>query len=383
MASEKKIMMFDESTGMLTLDVMTAYINNELSPSLRGDVENFLAKDEMHRDIIEGLKLMRDKHLAEKTIHFINEKIAGRTGAEVKSSLSFEIPPVLTEYRKMAAVIGGILAISGILFTLMLLREAPSGIASSEQEIDQQETVQTKAAPPPHQEAITVEEKITKADDTPAGLAAGTFADTIITEQDSAAFSAKATGMNEIAELTNRRSSAEIAPEERRLRPSAKKLMTDDISTPAKGAEITSLAAPSAANGDTGIADSNAQASDTVAASLDAKEQAAVSVKQAPAANMEMPEFPGGEAGLRKYIRDNLIYPKEAKDNGVQGSVELEFYVGTTGRVKNIRVTKGVSKDINAEAVRLITDMPKWKPGKLDGKSSTLQQHLTIDFVIE
>lgn len=378
MASEKKIMMFDESTGMLTLDVMTAYINNELSPSVRGDVENFLANDEMHRDIMEGLKQMRDKHQAEKTIHSINEEIAGRTGAEVKSSLSFEIPPVLTEYRKIAAVIGGILVISGILFTLMLLRESPSGIASSEQE-----TVQTKAAPPPPPEAITAEEKISEPADTSAGMAAGTFADTIITEQYSAAFSAETTGMDEIAELTNRKSSAEIAAEEKRLQPAAKKAKTDDISTPAKGAEITSFTDPAAANGDAGIADSNAQASDTVIALPDASVQAAVPVKQAPAANMEMPEFPGGEAGLRNYIRDNLIYPKEAKDKGVQGNVELEFYVGTTGRVKNIRVTKGVSKDINAEAVRIIANMPKWKPGKLDGKSSTLQQHLTIDFVIE
>jgi TonB family protein len=97
----------------------------------------------------------------------------------------------------------------------------------------------------------------------------------------------------------------------------------------------------------------------------------------------ELPEFPGGKVALNQYIHNNLKYPKNAKENKVEGKVNLSFTIGTSGRVKNIHVITGVSKEINAEAIRLISNMPSWKPGKQGGKAVVMTQSLTIEFKIE
>jgi TonB family protein len=95
-----------------------------------------------------------------------------------------------------------------------------------------------------------------------------------------------------------------------------------------------------------------------------------------------MPSFPGGESALQQYIHNNLQYPEAAKQSGIEGKVYLTFTVGTSGRVKEIKIAKGVSKEINAEAIRLISNMPKWEPGKQNGKPTSMKHYLTIDFSI-
>src|ERR1051325_11544951 len=98
-----KILMFDEATGMLSKEVMMAYIYGELSPSLREDVEKFLANNEMHRDIIEGLRQLSNKSLMEKAIHSINERIYNRTGAVASGEgFSLETNKFLGDYKKIA-----------------------------------------------------------------------------------------------------------------------------------------------------------------------------------------------------------------------------------------------------------------------------------------
>src|SRR5687768_10129053 len=142
MASDgKKILMFDETTGMLTKEVMLGYVHGELSPSVREEVEKFLANDEMHRDILEGLRQVPDKNQVDSAIHAINERVSERTGAELRTGgYSFEVPQFLSDYRKIAAIIVGVLLVLGITFSLMLLKQSPE-IASSEQENADQKIV--------------------------------------------------------------------------------------------------------------------------------------------------------------------------------------------------------------------------------------------------
>lgn len=76
------------------------------------------------------------------------------------------------------------------------------------------------------------------------------------------------------------------------------------------------------------------------------------------------PTFNGGDANeFSKWVNSKLVYPEDAKENGVQGRVVLEFLVDTDGSVSNVKVVRGADESLNKEAVRVVSSSPKWKPG--------------------
>ncbi len=96
-----------------------------------------------------------------------------------------------------------------------------------------------------------------------------------------------------------------------------------------------------------------------------------------------MPEFPdGGTSGLMKYINDNLKYPPIAQENGIQGRVIVSFVVNKDGSISNARVVRGVDASLDREALRLVNSMPKWIPGKKDGKVVRVSYTQPISFRI-
>ncbi|MCK9398556.1 MAG: energy transducer TonB [Bacteroidales bacterium] len=94
----------------------------------------------------------------------------------------------------------------------------------------------------------------------------------------------------------------------------------------------------------------------------------------------QMPEYPGGEKALYDYLRQNLNYPVEAKKNGIQGSVYVIFIVDIDGYIKDIRVLRGIGGGCDKEAVRLIENMPRWKPAIQDGDPVKVQFNIPIRF---
>ena len=77
-----------------------------------------------------------------------------------------------------------------------------------------------------------------------------------------------------------------------------------------------------------------------------------------------MPSFPGGDAALMKFIKDNMIYPSEALKNKIEGKVIVQFVVTKTGKVGKIKVVRSVNKELDQEAVRLIKMLPDFSPGR-------------------
>ncbi|MDD4921982.1 MAG: energy transducer TonB [Bacteroidales bacterium] len=95
-----------------------------------------------------------------------------------------------------------------------------------------------------------------------------------------------------------------------------------------------------------------------------------VSTSQKPLVNAEiMPQYPGGEAKLIQFIKQNLHYPASAWKNGIQGRVVVRFMVTKTGEIANIQVIRGLDAACDNEAVRVIKLMPKWTPGFQKGKN--------------
>lgn len=97
----------------------------------------------------------------------------------------------------------------------------------------------------------------------------------------------------------------------------------------------------------------------------------------------DMPEFPGGEAALFKYLGKSIKYPQMAKEAGIQGVVYVTFIIGPDGSVSNVEVLRGIKGGCDEEAVRVVKNMPKWKPGKQRGKPVTVQYNLPIRFVLK
>ncbi|WP_243348144.1 energy transducer TonB [Parabacteroides sp. FAFU027] len=97
----------------------------------------------------------------------------------------------------------------------------------------------------------------------------------------------------------------------------------------------------------------------------------------------QMPEFPGGTEELQKYLNNNIRYPVSALENGVQGRVICEFVVNSDGRVTNAKVIRGVDASLDAEALRVINNMPPWKPGKQRGKPVKVRYTLPVNFKLQ
>lgn len=94
----------------------------------------------------------------------------------------------------------------------------------------------------------------------------------------------------------------------------------------------------------------------------------------------EFPEFPGGTNAMMNFIANNLKYPESAKNNHQEGRVFVSFVVEKDGGITDVKVMRGVCEDIDAESIRVVKSMPKWKPGKQDGKAVRVQYTLPIVF---
>jgi protein TonB len=92
------------------------------------------------------------------------------------------------------------------------------------------------------------------------------------------------------------------------------------------------------------------------------------------------PEFPGGYPSLVKYLKENIKYPKQAIDNNIEGKVYLTFKVGMNGEISDISVKRGIGGGCDEEAMRVVKGMPKWNPGKQQGKAVIVQFNLPINF---
>ena len=94
----------------------------------------------------------------------------------------------------------------------------------------------------------------------------------------------------------------------------------------------------------------------------------------------QMPEFPGGAAGMMKFIAENVKYPEEAYSKGIEGRVLVQFIIEKDGSVTNVKVIKKVNDAIDAEAVRVVKAMPKWKPGKQNGREVRVKYTIPVSF---
>ena len=96
-----------------------------------------------------------------------------------------------------------------------------------------------------------------------------------------------------------------------------------------------------------------------------------------------MPEFPGGTAELMKYLQKNIKYPTISQENGVQGRVIVQFVVNRDGSIVEPTVIRSVDPYLDKEALRVVSTMPKWKPGEQRGKPVRVKFTLPVQFRLQ
>jgi len=94
----------------------------------------------------------------------------------------------------------------------------------------------------------------------------------------------------------------------------------------------------------------------------------------------KMPSFPGGVKALMEYLENNVNYPEEARQRGVQGRVTVTFVVEKDGSITNISISRSADPALDKEAIRLIKSMPKWNPGMHDGQNVRVEYNVPVVF---
>ena len=97
----------------------------------------------------------------------------------------------------------------------------------------------------------------------------------------------------------------------------------------------------------------------------------------------QMPSFPGGDAELMSFLAKNMKYPAMAQENGVQGRVICQFVVTKDGTVKDVNVLRSLDPSCDKEAVRVLLSMPRWIPGKQNGKPVAVKFTVPIIFRLQ
>lgn len=93
-----------------------------------------------------------------------------------------------------------------------------------------------------------------------------------------------------------------------------------------------------------------------------------------------MPQFPGGQIAMLKYIMENIKYPEQAMKEGIQGRVTVRFIVEKDGSISDVKPVLSVHPLLNKEAVRVVKSMPKWTPGKQNGKPVRVRFNVPVMF---
>jgi periplasmic protein TonB len=140
-----------------------------------------------------------------------------------------------------------------------------------------------------------------------------------------------------------------------------------------------SKAAIGAINYDKGTDDPTAEMPDVMPTS----DQQIVEEKIEPFLVVEqMPDFPGGETELYKYLQANIKYPPMARESGITGTVYVRFIVDKRGRISNVTLLRGIGGGCDEEAIRVVQGMPDWNPGKQNGMAVPVYFTLPVKFIL-
>lgn len=107
-------------------------------------------------------------------------------------------------------------------------------------------------------------------------------------------------------------------------------------------------------------------------------------IKQGKACLFEQyPQFPGGSSAMKEWVKNNVRYPFEARQKGVQGRVMVSFYVEKDGNLSDLKIVRSVEPSLDKEALRVVGSMPPWIPGSVSGKAERMKYYIPVVFQLD
>lgn len=365
--------LFDVS-GNLTLNAMERYLRGELSPGERALVESHLADSDFDREAIEGLQkngandLRKEVADLQAEIQLVAEK-REKTG-------SSRISP--KTYWYAAAALAGLICLSVLMFFMFRNPVEKPQLAVAQQD--------------------TIIDNVT--------TAAGQSENSRITENTREQEPQKViiTPVNNVVETPP--AEAEIT---------LKTIQKEAIQAPVEPAGTITLANENAENEDDVMIEEQMVGGVAVIEDNASEQKMTKSMAEAASENYQvttkssltgmdrdvlasipdtgtsevfviveqMPEFPGGEEALYRFLSDSIHYPAQARESGIQGRVFIRFIVNKDGSLYDIKVLRGIGGGCDEEAVRVIKSMPKWIPGRQRNKAVPVQYNLPIKFSLD
>lgn len=434
----KNIKIFDE-TGCLSEEALTEYAHGKLDIHLRKQVEIHANECDFCRDALEGISLMQSKESARFAVAQLNAKISGKgdikpTGGKV----------IQMNFLRLAAAVllffvlgGGVLYLA---FNPPLKNEVASDkaeekvLAENKNAVSNNETVTDSiianglvAQPTPDAATVvselSIEESLSKEQDnitalpvtgTGGALAENTTEDLEIPDynkmtatggasnaaptyynpqldanQQPALFNSEKYVSDGIAgkdnddEDTKNLSSVEItssktkSADKKALKEAEKKSREEVVSK-----TVTAQEAPAVAYDALKVAEEKEEV-DQARRKVEDEAGTQNTDTKVYAFAEEMPQYPGGNEALKKYIRENIKYPQSAKEQAVSGTVYISYVVNAAGKVTNVKVWKSVSKDLDNEAIRVVSSLKDFTPGKQEGKQVSVQMTIPVKFSLE
>jgi len=166
-------------------------------------------------------------------------------------------------------------------------------------------------------------------------------------------------------------------------------LNQDDLSTTSKPGEVSEILPVeeiAAMKEDVKVA--SVQKTSSVPAGKNAKSVTKSAIIEAEDAEVltvveEMPSFPGGDTERNKFLAENIVYPRQAAENGLQGTVYISFIVNSDGKITDAKILRGIGGGCDEEALRVVKLMPDWKPGRQNGKTVRTLFNMPVYFKLQ
>lgn len=430
--SSKNIKIFDQ-TGCLSEEALTEYAHGKLDIHLRKQVEIHANDCDFCRDALEGVSLMKSKEATRLAVAQLNAKISGKGGVEQTGGKVIQ----MNFLRLAAAVLLFFVLGGGVLYLAInppfknevaqnkteekILADNKNALSNNEVVTDSIIANGMVAQPPPDVTVVSelaVKESPSKEQvnimEQPVTGTSGALAETTSAED------LEVTGYSKMTATGGASNAAPMYynPIEQSVNFDTDKYTLDDIAGADDAGESKNLmevAVVSKGKSNDKKAKKEAEKQsreETVSKTVTAQETPAVAydalkvseekeeVDQARrkvedeagiqnddikvfAFADEMPQYPGGNEALKKHIRDNVKYPQTAKEQAVSGTVYISYVVDAAGKVTNVKVWKSVSKDLDNEAVRVVSSLKDFTPGKQEGKQVSVQMTIPVKFSLE
>jgi TonB family protein len=375
MSEKSNILSLFDRSGNLTLNAMERYLRDELSQDERTLVDKHLAESDFDREALEGLQ----KHVPEGFRQEVEDLQADILSLAGKGEKTGSTRIFRKAYWYAAAGLAGLICLSVLMFFMFRSPVEKPQLAVAPQH-------DTIINSPPSAAGIRENGRNTETENTREVKTQKVFATTVKAEPE------PSPGINEISQEPLKEAATQEIAEAEQPVIVADEIIDSDTDLIFEEQMVGGVAVAENKNFDKAISVGREQRTSSAnpvriqSEQFDGDNQMLANQSDTTQLFLvveQMPEFPGGEEALYRFLNENIHYPDSAKTAGIQGRVFITFVVNTDGSISDVRILRGIGGGCDEEALRVVKSMPNWIPGTQHGKPVRVQYNLPVKFSLE